>query len=323
MYEPITKKRLIWAFIPLLAVAMSATAQAQTYPSKPIKIIVAFPPGSTTDITARIVAQKLSESLAQPVIIENKPGAGGNLGAQNVARAAGDGYTLLATSVAFAVNQNFFKSPGYSSKDFKPVIKLGDTPNVFFANPATGVNTLKELVALSKTRNLNYASSGNGTTTHLSMEDFKVRSGMAIQHVPFAPAAAVTAVIGGQVEVGSTSLPPTVQNILAGKINGLATTGSRRSPALPGVPTVAELGYPDFEDYTWIAMFAPAATPSAVVERLNAEINKLFENAEVKEKFASIGFDVQRNSSTEFSQSLQRDVEKYAKLVKELGISAD
>jgi tripartite-type tricarboxylate transporter receptor subunit TctC len=323
MYEPITKKRLIWAFIPLLAVAMSATAQAQTYPSKPIKIIVAFPPGSTTDITARIVAQKLSESLAQPVIIENKPGAGGNLGAQNVARAAGDGYTLLATSVAFAVNQNFFKSPGYSSKDFKPVIKLGDTPNVFFANPATGVNTLKELVALSKTRNLNYASSGNGTTTHLSMEDFKVRSGMAIQHVPFAPAAAVTAVIGGQVEVGSTSLPPTVQNILAGKIKGLATTGSRRSPALPGVPTVAELGYPDFEDYTWIAMFAPAATPSAVVERLNAEINKLFENAEVKEKFASIGFDVQRNSSTEFSQSLQRDVEKYAKLVKELGISAD
>jgi tripartite-type tricarboxylate transporter receptor subunit TctC len=323
MYEPITKKRLILAFIPLLAVAMSATAQAQIYPNKPIKIIVAFPPGSTTDITARIVAQKLSESLAQPVIIENKPGAGGNLGAQNVARAAGDGYTLLATSVAFAVNQNFFKSPGYSSKDFKPVIKLGDTPNVFFANPATGVNTLKELVALSKTRNLNYASSGNGTTTHLSMEDFKVRSGMAIQHVPFAPAAAVTAVIGGQVEVGSTSLPPTVQNILAGKIKGLATTGSRRSPALPGVPTVAELGYPDFEDYTWIAMFAPAATPSAVVERLNAEINKLFENAEVKEKFASIGFDVQRNSSTEFSQSLQRDVEKYAKLVKELGISAD
>jgi len=270
MYEPITKKRLILAFIPLLAVAMSATAQAQIYPNKPIKIIVAFPPGSTTDITARIVAQKLSESLAQPVIIENKPGAGGNLGAQNVARAAGDGYTLLATSVAFAVNQNFFKSPGYSSKDFKPVIKLGDTPNVFFANPATGVNTLKELVALSKTRNLNYASSGNGTTTHLSMEDFKVRSGMAIQHVPFAPAAAVTAVIGGQVEVGSTSLPPTVQNILAGKIKGLATTGSRRSPALPGVPTVAELGYPDFEDYTWIAMFAPAATPSAVVERLNA-----------------------------------------------------
>jgi tripartite-type tricarboxylate transporter receptor subunit TctC len=323
MYEPITKKRLILAFIPLLAVAMSATAQAQIYPNKPIKIIVAFPPGSTTDITARIVAQKLSESLAQPVIIENKPGAGGNLGAQNVARAAGDGYTLLATSVAFAVNQNFFKSPGYSSKDFKPVIKLGDTPNVFFANPATGVNTLKELVALSKTRNLNYASSGNGTTTHLSMEDFKVRSGMAIQHVPFAPAAAVTAVIGGQVEVGSTSLPPTVQNILAGKIKGLATTGSRRSPALPGVPTVAELGYPDFEDYTWIAMFAPAATPSAVVERLNAEINKLFENAEVKEKFASIGIDVQRNSSTEFSQSLQRDVEKYAKLVKELGISAD
>jgi tripartite-type tricarboxylate transporter receptor subunit TctC len=306
----------------LLSLAASLSA-AQDYPSRPVRVIVAFPPGSSTDVVTRIAAEKLSQALGQPVVVENRPGAGGNVGAQAVAKAEHDGHTLLTTSVAFAVNVSLYAKPGYAAQEFVPIAHLGGTPNLLFVHPSVTATNLKELLELAKRQPLSYASSGNGTTTHLAIEVLKKLAGVEMQHVPFTPAAAVNAVLGNQAPVGSTSMPPTVGHVKAGKLRPIGVTSARRSAALPDVPTIAEQGFPGFEDSTWFGAFAPAGTPAAVVARLNAELNRALESPDARERYAALGLEFSRNSAAEFATQLQREVAKYAKAVRESGARAD
>jgi tripartite-type tricarboxylate transporter receptor subunit TctC len=316
-------------FLTLLVAApialASLTAAAQDWPkAKPITFTVAFGAGSSTDIIARTIGQKLSESLGQSVVIENKPGAGGTIGAQLVKRAAPDGYSLLVISVSYAVNPSLYPNAGYDPlTDFAPVALGPSTPNIITVHPSVPVNSVKELIAHAKKEKLSYASSGIGTTTHLSMERMKIATGVDITHVPYQPAQAIGAVVAGHTQVSSTSMPPAVPQVKAGKLKALAVTSAQRSPALPDVPTMNESGFSDFDDLTWFAFFAPAGTPPAIIERLNAEINKAMESPDVVAKFAEQGLSSRRNSVAEFSTYLRAEVPKWAKAVKDSGAKAD
>ncbi len=309
-----------------LAASLTASpAVAQDWPkAKPITFTVAFAAGSSTDIVARTVGQKVSESLGQSVVIDNKPGAGGTIGAQLVKRAPADGYNILVISVSYAVNPSLYANAGYDPLlDFMPVALGPSTPNIFTVHPSVPVGSVKELIAYAKKEKLSYASSGIGTTTHLSMERMKVASGVDITHVPYQPAAAIGAVVAGHTQVSSTSMPPAVAQIKSGKLRALAVTSAQRSAALPDVPTMNESGFSDFDDLTWFAFFAPAGTPPAVVARLNAEINKAMEAPDVVAKFAEQGLSARRNTVAEFTAYLRSEIPKWAKAVKDSGATAN
>jgi tripartite-type tricarboxylate transporter receptor subunit TctC len=317
---------MVFACAPALSVSAQSADKGsiQAYPERPIRIIVAFPPGASTDVVSRIVGQKITEHWNQNVIIENRGGAGGNIGAQLAARATPDGYTLLATSVAFAVNVSLYSKPGYAISDFVPVVQGPYTPNVFFVHPSVPVNTLQELIALTRAKPMSYASSGTGTTTHLAMELlFRNLNKIELTHVPYGPAQAVTAVVGGQVLIGSTSMPPAVPLIKANRIRALAVTSARRSEALPEIPTVAEQGFPGFADYTWFSYFAPAGTARSIVQKLNVEINRVLQLPDVKERMAALALDITPNTPEQFAKTLQAEVAKYAKVVRDSGAKAD
>lgn len=307
----------------MLLVCASALACAQDYPSKPMRVIVAFPPGSSMDVIARVVGPKVSESLGQPVIVENRGGAGGNIGAQVVSKAPADGYTLLATSSAISINVTLYKSPGFAMGDFIPLIRAGSSPNLIFANPSLPARSLQELFALAKARPLSYASAGTGTGTQLFMEMLKKETRTDIVHVPFSPAAAVTAVLGNQAPVGITSMPMALTHVKSGKLTPIAVTTPRRVPSLPEVPTVGESGFPGYEDTTWFAYFARAGTPAPIVSRLHAELTRAMEAPDVKEKFTSLNIEFTRNSQAEFAESVNREIAKYAKAVRETGAKAE
>jgi tripartite-type tricarboxylate transporter receptor subunit TctC len=319
-----TIRRAALAALALLAVS-AAPAMAQDWPrQKPVTVVVGFGPSSSTDIVARLVAAKMGESLGQSVVVDNKPGAGGNIAAQQVKRAAPDGYTLLATSVAFAVNPSLYANAGYDAvKDFAPVALAASTPNIITVHPSVPANNLAELIELAKKEKLAYASSGIGTTTHLSMERLKTAAKIDITHVPYQPAQAVGAAVAGQTQISSTSMPPAVPQVKAGKLRPIAVTSAQRSPALPDVPTMNEQGMKNFDDLTWIAFFAPAGTPPDVVARLNAEVNKALQNPEVKEKLVGLGFDVKPQSAAEFGTFLREEVAKWAQAVKDSGAKVD
>ena len=312
----------------LAALALSLVplaAPAQDWPKqRPVQFVVAFPPGSTTDLVGRLVAQKLGESLGQSVVVENRPGAGGSIGAQFVKRAAPDGYTVLAISVAYAVNPSLYANAGYDPlKDFVPIILGPSTPNIITVHPSVKATNLQELIALARKEKLAYASSGIGTTTHLSMERIKTATGVDITHVPYQPAQAVTAAVAGQTQISSTSMPPAVPQIRAGKLRAIAVTSAQRSAALPDVPTVNEQGFRDFDDLTWIGFFAPAGTPAAIVNRLNAEINRIVELPDVKEKLTQSGLTSKRNTPAEFSAFIREEIPKWAKAIKDSGAKVD
>jgi tripartite-type tricarboxylate transporter receptor subunit TctC len=317
--------KLTCAVAALLTLLAATPAAAQDWPkAKPISFTVAFAPGSSTDIVARTIGQKVSESLGQTVVVENKPGAGGNIGAQLVKGAAPDGYNILVTSVAYAVNPSLYPNAGYDPLlDFAPVALGPSTPNIITVHPSVPVNNIKELIAYAKKEKLSYASSGIGTTTHLSMERVKMASGIDITHVPYQPAAAIGAVVAGHTQVSSTSMPPAVPQVKSGKLRALAVTSAQRSPALPEVPTMNESGFSDFDDLTWFAFFAPAGTPPAVVAQLNAEINKAMEAPEVAAKFAEQGLASRRNTPAQFSAYLKAELPKWAKAVKDSGAKAE
>ena len=306
------------------AFLVSIPAWAQDWPrQKPIHFVVAFGPGATTDLVARLVQPRLSEALGQTVIVENKPGAGGNVGAQQVKRAAADGYTVLVTSVAFAVNPSLYPSAGYELKDFSPVILGPSTPNIITVHPNVQAKDLKELVELAKKEKLSYASSGIGTTTHLSMERIKTISKVDITHVPFQPAQAVGAAVSGHTQISSTSLPPAVSHVRAGKVRAIAVTSAQRSPALPDVPTVNELGYSGFDDLTWIGFFVPAGMQQDLVNRLNGEITRALAALEVRERLAQLGLEWRANTSGEFAAFLREEARKWAQAVKDSGAKAE
>jgi tripartite-type tricarboxylate transporter receptor subunit TctC len=303
----------------------AAQSFAQDWPKlKPIHIVVGFAPASTTDLVARLVAPKLSEALGQSVIVENKPGAGGNVAAQQVKRAAPDGYTLYVTSVAYAVNPSLYASAGYDPfTDFIPVILGPSTPNIITVNPAVPATNLKELVELARREKLSYASSGVGTTTHLSVERIKMAAKVDITHVPYQPAQAVGAAVAGHTQISSTSMPPAVAHVKAGRVRAIAVTSAQRSPALPEVPTVNEQGFSGFDDLTWTGFFVPAGMPQELANRLNSEINRALSASDVQERLALLGLEWKANTSGEFAAFLREEVQKWAKAVKDSGAKAD
>jgi tripartite-type tricarboxylate transporter receptor subunit TctC len=309
----------------LLLFAFGLPAAAQDWPRlKPVHIMVGFAPGSTTDLVARLVQPKLQEALGQTVVIENKPGAGGNVATQQVKRAAPDGYSLLVTSVAYAVNPTLYPNAGYDPfTDFIPVILGPNTPNIITVNPAVAAKDLQELLALARKQQLSYASSGIGTTTHLSMERLKMAAKVDITHVPYQPAQAVGAAVAGHTQISCTSMPPAVSQVKGGKVRAIAVTSAQRSPALPDVPTVNEQGLSGFDDLTWTAFFVPAGTPNDLVNRLNSEINRALSAPDVRERLSTLGLEWRSNTSGEFAAFLRSEVQKWAKAVKDSGAKAD
>ena len=312
-------------FLLFSALLSASPVVAQDWPkARPVHIVVGFGPGATTDLVARLVQPKLQEALGQTVIVENKPGAGGNVATQQVKRAAADGYTLLVTSVAYAVNPTLYPNAGYDPfTDFVPVILGPSTPNIITVNPSVQARNLQELVELARKERLSYASSGIGTTTHLSMERIKMASKVDITHVPYQPAQAVGAAVAGHTQISSTSMPPAVPQVKAGKVRAIAVTSAHRSPALPDVPTVNEQGFSGFDDLTWTAFFVPSGTPTDLVNRINSEVTKALSAPDVRERLQQLGLDWQSNTSGEFSAFLREEVQKWAKAVKDSGAKAD
>ena len=301
-----------------------AFTQSDWPKAKPVTIVVGFAAGAFTDNIARVVAQKLGEATGGSFVVDNKPGAGGNLATGQVKRAAADGYTILVHSVAFAVNPSLYPTAGYDAlKDFVPLALGPRTPNILTVNPNTPAKDLKELIELARKDKLSYASSGIGTTTHLSMERLKLAAKVDITHVPYQPAQAINAVVAGHTPMSSTSMPPAVPQIKAGKLRAIAVTSAKRSALLPDVPSVTEFGYPDFDDYTWVGFFLPAGTPPALVDRINAEINKAMELPDSKEKFVALGMESTRNTPAEFGVFLRDEVGKWAAVVKSTGAKVE
>jgi len=310
------------------ASASLAFAQAP-YPSKPIRIVVPFPAGGTTDILARAVAAKLTETTGQPAVVDNRPGAGGNIGAELVAKSAPDGYTFLMGTVGtHAINPSLYaKMPYDHVKDFAPVILVAGVPNVLVVNPALPVNSVQELIAYIKANpgKVNFASSGSGTSIHLSGELFKTMTGLQLTHVPYKGSApALQDLVGGQVQIMFDNLPSSLALIKGGKLKALAVTSLERSSALPDVPTMAESGLPGFEASSWFGLLAPAGTPHDAIAKINGEVAKWLATPEAKEKLASQGAIAASGLTPEdFQKHIASETTKWAKVVKESGAKVD
>lgn len=321
------QRRTLAGLSTALLLGISAGTHAQsTYPTKPVKFVVAFAPGGPADIIARLLGQRLSESLGQPVVVENRAGAGGNVASGIVAKAAADGYTLMINTSSLAVNVSLSKNPGFDAeKDFTLASVVASSPNLLVAYPGLKAKNLQEIVAEAKSGKLNYGTAGAGTTPHLTAEYlFKVLAKVDVTHIPFQGAGpALNATMGGQVEMASVALPAAVEMVKGGKVRGLAVTSNKRVAALPDVPTVAESGFPGFEDYTWVGVFAPSKTPPEVVQHLNSEINKILRTADFQAKLAGVGFEPVGGSTKEAADYLKTELAKWAKVVKETGTKVE
>jgi tripartite-type tricarboxylate transporter receptor subunit TctC len=321
--------RAIVALVAALAIFVGSARAADTgYPNKPIRLVVPFPAGGTTDVIGRLIGQQLSARLGQQFIIDNRPGAGGSIGADIVAKAPPDGYTLLLGAVAtHSINPSLYaKLPYDAVKDFAPISLLATLPNVLVVNPSLPVRSVQELVALAKAKpgTLTFASGGNGTTHHLSGELFKRMAGVDMTHVPYkGNAPAIADVLGGQVSMMFDNIGNSLPHIKAGKLRALAVTGAVRAPVLPNLPTLAELGFKDFNITSWFALFAPAGAPQPIVERLNIEVNRALHDKQVRELLASEGIEAQGNTPDQFRVFLQTEAVRWAKLVKESGAHID
>ena len=318
--------KLVRALVVCALVAATA-AHGQTWPTKPISLVVTYPAGGGADTMARLIAPRLGEALGQPIIVENKPGASGQIGASAVAKAMPDGYTLMLDASSFAVNPSLFaKLPYDSDKAFKPIGVIALFPNVLLVNPGVAATSVKELVALAKVKKdaVSYASSGNGSAQHLAGAMFESAAGVDMLHVPYKGGApALNDVIGGQVPVFFGNLASTLQHVQAGKLKPLAVTSAKRSPILPTVPTMAEAGVAGYEVYEWNALFAPAGTPDAVVTKLAAALQKTLDSPNVKARIAQLGGEIQTAKPDAAQLFVRQQTTLWAKLVKERGISLD
>ncbi len=317
-----------WIPVALAAATFCSTASAAAgaWPTKTIRILAAGPTGGPIDVMSRLVGQKLTEQLGQAVVIDNRAGAGGTLATRIAVSATPDGHTLLCNSSQYAAAYSLYKEPGYNAfKDFAPIINAGTTPNIIFVAPSTPAKNLTELIALGKKQKLQYGSAGAGSTPHLTGERLlKLLAGLDIQHVPYNGATpAVLAAASGQVPIGVTSMPPSVPMIKSGKVRAVAVTSPQRMPSLPEVGTVAEQGFPGYEDYTWIAYFAPAGTPKVIVDKLNRSISAIVTAPDSKERLSALGFDPVNNSADQFTAYIKVEVSKWAKVIKESGARID
>jgi tripartite-type tricarboxylate transporter receptor subunit TctC len=310
-----------------LGLAFAGGALAQAWPSKPVKLIVPYPPGGPTDIVARVIAQKLQTQTGQPFIIDNRPGAGGNTGAEAVARSAPDGYTLLVATTAHAINPSLFKNMGYQfGKDFAPISQLTSGPLVVVVNPALPAQNITELIALAKAKpaEMNFASSGNGQSTHLSAELFNSMAGTQIRHVPYkgsAPALADT--MGGQTQLMFDTMLSAMPLVKSGKLRALAVTSAQRSPAAPDLPTIAESGLPGYEAIAWNGLLAPVGTPKDVVAKLSAELRTALSQPDVRERFDAQGFSAAWNTPEAFTTFIGTEIDKWARVVKVSGATVE
>ena len=321
--------RTLFSILACVSAALFApAANAQGYPSRPVKMIVGFSPGGGTDILARIVGQKLSETWAQPVVIENRPGASATIGADLVAKAAPDGYTLAMgqltpNAIAPALMP---KLPYDAARDFIPVVLVGTSPNILVINPSLPAKDVAQLAALAKSKpgRLTYASSGAGSLQHIAAESFKSVAGVDIVHVPFKGSSqAVVDLIAGNVDMNFDSIPAVIQHVKAGKLRAIAVTAAARASAFPEIPTIAESGYPDYDLTSWWGIFAPAGTPPEIVAKIHRDTLAALQGADVKERFATLSVEPGGGTSREFADYVRREIAKYDALVKRLNIKAE
>jgi tripartite-type tricarboxylate transporter receptor subunit TctC len=322
------RTRFLASMIAAMACVTACVAGAADYPTRPIRIVAPYPPGSGTDILARIVAQKMTEDWGQQVIVDNRAGAGGSIGTAIGAKGTPDGYTLtMAVSSAMGINPTLYSKLAYAPlKDFAPIANLGLTPQVLVASPSAPFKTVKEFVAAAKENpgRINYASVGVGSTQHLAMEMFRSTAGITLNHVPFkgAPEAYVQ-MVSGQIPVMMDSIATALPQIKGGKMRGLGIATLKRSPFMSDVPTIAESGYPGFEAIGWIGIAAPAGTPAAILDKLNAEMARIVGSADVKERFNSMAVTPVGDTRAHFASFIRSEMEKWGKAVRESGAKAD
>lgn len=328
--------RRLFGLGPLLAACLAVTAaasggaradDASNYPQRPVKVVVGYTPGGATDIIARLVASELSEEMGQPFIVENKPGAGSNIATENVVRSAPDGYTLLVMTIANASNMSVYKHVNYdTNKDLVPIAQLMASPSVLVASPKSGIDSLQALIKEAKAHpgTVTYASTGVGGSPHLAGEMLKLHAGINVVHVPYkGTTPALTDLIAGTVSVGFVTTLGMVDQMKAGNIRPLAVAYSSHLPELPDVPTMAEAGLPDFEVTSWNGMAAPAGTPKAITDKLGAAVNRILQKPKIQERIRGLGGIVILQSPQQFGAFIQAETDKWAKVVKAVGISIE
>jgi tripartite-type tricarboxylate transporter receptor subunit TctC len=306
---------------------ISVTKVYAAYPEKTISLVSPFQPGGASDVLARVIVKPLSDALGQTVIIENKPGAGGNIGINYVGRSKPDGYTLLITTSVLVINPSLYKNAGFDPfKDFSPVSDCGASPNVILTKANSGINSLGEMVTLAKNQPdvLNYAHAGVGVSPHLGMELFKSRAKINIAPIPYPGGGpAIQAVLGGSTQIGSINILGLMPHIKSGALIPLAQTGSERAAEMPNVPTLTELGYPNTEAETFVAILAPAGTPAAIIERLSKEINLILQNAEVSDRLKKFGFRVVAGGPEVLRARMQREVPMWKEIIEKAKVMVD
>lgn len=316
------------ALVAAAAAVFSVGAQAQAWPAKPIRLVVPFTPGGVTDTSGRLIAEQLSKRLGQQVIVDNKPGASGNIGTQQVAAAEPDGYTLLlGFDGTLVINPHVFPKVGFDTvKDFAPVGKIGDAVLILVAHPNFPAKTLRDVIALSKSQagGLSYGTSGTGGTPHIAGELLAQRTGAHLVHVPYKGGGqAMTDVLGGNIPLVYTAIAGAIPHVKSGKLHPVAVSSARRATSLPDVPTFIENGVTDFEANSWVALLAPARTPKAIVDKLNTELNAVLNDPEVREKLNGMGITATPGTAEKFGEEVKRDLARYGQVVKAANIKAE
>ena len=305
----------------------AATGYAQTYPAKPIRFLVGFPPGGTSDILARTIGQKLGEAVGQQVVIDNRPGAGGNIGAEAAAKSAPDGYTIFMSTTSQAISASLYSKLNYDLvRDFAPITQAVNSTNLLVVHPSLPVRSVKELIALAKARpgELNYGTAGNGTPPHMTGELFNSYTGVKLQHVPYKGGApAIADLLGGQITIMFDNVPPLLPHVQAGKMRPLAVTSLKRISVLRDVPTLDEAGLKGFDSVAWNGVLAPAGTPKEIVARLNSEILRILSLPDVRERLSSQGADPVGGTPEQFAALIRSEIQKWAKVVKDSGAKVD
>jgi tripartite-type tricarboxylate transporter receptor subunit TctC len=311
----------------LIGLMLAGASAAQTYPSRAIRLVLPFSPGGLVDVPGRIIAQKLSEALGQPVVVENKPGAGSTIGADFVAKAKPDGYTLMITSTTHVISANLYSRLPYDSlRDFAPVMKIAEGPYVLVVHPSLEAKNVAELIALAKAQpgRIDYASSGNGSSQHLVGALFCAMTGVDLSHVPYKGSGQATQdLVGGQVKVGFVGTPIALPHLKAGRLRALAVSTVKRSPELPGVPTLAEAGLPGYEATIWMGLFAPAGTPREILARLYQDIGRVLSASEAKASIGATGVEVALAPADEFAAFVRAEHEKWGKVVRDTGATVN
>lgn len=304
-----------------------ARAQPADWPARPIRFILPFPPGGGTDILGRLIAERLTAGLGQPVVTENRGGAGGNVGAEAAAKSPPDGYTIVLVAPSLAISPSLYSKLNYDPvKDFAPVSLVATVPNVMITNPSVPAATLKEFIALAKSKpgEMNFGSGGSGTSNHLAGELFNIVAGVKLVHVPYKGVnLAMQDVLSGRVQLVFIGIPAAAPHIKAGKLRALALASAQRSAVLPDVPTADEAGLPKFEVTTWYGILAPAGTPRPVVARLNGELGKIMHSPELKDRLEALATDPLTSTPEEFADLIRREIAKWSEVVREAGLKAD